>query len=126
MTAVPAGSGQLLTGWGRTSASRATVLGPLDNEQIQGLVVSRPRGGVLARGAGRSYGDAAQNAGGYVLAPATMPFIELAADAASVRVSASVSFAQILATIVPRGRILPVLPGTADLTMVSLRTFPVR
>jgi decaprenylphospho-beta-D-ribofuranose 2-oxidase len=117
MTAVPAGSGQLLTGWGRTSASRATVLGPLDNEQIQGLVVSRPRGGVLARGAGRSYGDAAQNAGGYVLAPATMPFIELAADAASVRVSASVSFAQVLATIVPRGRILPVLPGTADLTV---------
>src|SRR5690242_4418476 len=127
-----AGSYRLLTGWGRTAPSRARVAGPLATEQLQGLVAARPPGGVLARGAGRSYGDAAQNAGGCVLAPVTRPSVELAAPARSasepaapaalaagpaVRVSASTSFAQLLAAIVPHGLILPVLPGTRDLTV---------
>ncbi len=72
---------------------------------------------MLARGAGRSYGDAAQNAGGVVLDPVTAPRIDLDADAATVRASASTSFAELLTLIVPQGLLLPVLPGTRHLTV---------
>lgn len=89
----------------------------MEIEQLRELLLHPPRGGVLARGAGLSYGDAAQNEGGWVLSPVTRPRIELSADAASVRASASVTFAELLTRIVPRGRILPVLPGTRALTV---------
>src|SRR5450755_702343 len=108
---------ELLVGWGRTAPTRSQVLGPLELEQLQHLVASRPGCGVLARGAGRSYGDAAQNAKGYVLAPVTKPVIEIDAPAATVRASASVTFAELLTALVPHGLLLPVLPGTRHLTV---------
>jgi decaprenylphospho-beta-D-ribofuranose 2-oxidase len=110
-------AGRLLTGWGRTAQSRARVLGPLPAEELRALVTARPPGGVLARGAGRSHGDAAQNAGGVVLDPVTAPRIDLDLDAATVRASASTSFAELLTRIVPEGLLLPVLPGTRHLTV---------
>jgi decaprenylphospho-beta-D-ribofuranose 2-oxidase len=110
-------SGQLLTGWGRTTLSRAKVVGPLPGEQLQALVTARPAGGVLARGAGRSYGDAAQNAGGVVVHPVTAPLVHVDPDTATVRVSASTSFTDLLTRIVPEGLLLPVLPGTRHLTV---------
>jgi decaprenylphospho-beta-D-ribofuranose 2-oxidase len=107
----------MLTGWGRTGGSWATVAGPLNTERLQELVAGQPHGGVLARGAGRSYGDAAQNAGGYVLAPVTGPGIEPATGGSAVRVSASTSFTELLVATVPHGLIVPVLPGTRHLTV---------
>src|SRR5258708_7431694 len=110
-------AGRLLTGWGRTAPSRARVVGPLPAGQLRAVVTGRPPGGVLARGAGRSHGDAAQNAGGTVLDPVTGPRIDLDLDAPAVRVSASTSFAELLTRIVPEGLLLPVLPGTRHLTV---------
>ena len=117
MAVLPAAAGQRLTGWGRATASWAEVTGPMKIEQVRELVLRQPQGGVLARGAGLSYGDAAQNEGGYVLSPVTRPRIELSPDGVTVRASASVTFAEVLARIVPHGRILPVLPGTRALTV---------
>jgi decaprenylphospho-beta-D-ribofuranose 2-oxidase len=116
MTATLPGEGRVLTGWGRTRPSRAAVAGPLDLPRLQELVAGLPPGGVLARGAGRSYGDAAQNAGGVVLSPVTRPGIEPAGGAA-VRVTASTGFTELLGWTLPRGYIVPVLPGTRHLTV---------
>ncbi len=108
---------QVLTGWGRTRPSRAIVSGPMDTCALQELVASRPARGVLARGAGRSYGDAAQNRDGHVVMPVTQPTVEVDVAAGTVRASASATFAEVLAKAVPDGLILPVLPGTGHLTV---------
>ncbi len=74
--------------------------------------------GVLARGLGRSYGDAAQNAGGLVLLPfAPDAPLELDSRDGTVRVSAGTSLVRILQELLPQGRTLPVLPGTGQVTV---------
>jgi len=93
------------------------VGGPVGREELAELVASGPSRGVIGRGAGRSYGDAAQNTHGYVVAPVTLPGIELRPRAGTVRAAASTSFTELLAAVVPHGLILPVLPGTRHLTI---------
>ncbi len=76
------------------------------------------RGGAIARGAGRSYGDAAQNGGGAVIdATALRAPIALDAERSLVRAGAGWSFAEILLHLAPRGYTLPVVPGTRHLTV---------
>jgi decaprenylphospho-beta-D-ribofuranose 2-oxidase len=111
------GADQVLTGWGRTAPSRAFVTAPGDVTQLQEIIVAQPARGLLARGAGRSYGDAAQNAGGYVLRPVTAPTVDLDPAAATVQVSASTTFTELLEQVVPHGLLPPVLPGTRHLTV---------
>ena len=76
------------------------------------------RGGVIARGAGRSYGDAAQNAGGTVLDLRAMdrpPQID--ENAMTVTVQPGVTYARLLSELAQRGFFLPVIPGTRHVTM---------
>jgi decaprenylphospho-beta-D-ribofuranose 2-oxidase len=114
---VSEGRDELLSGWGAGVPVRSWVLSGLDAGQLRELVISRPARGVLARGGGCSYGDAAQNAGGCVLLPAGPELIEPDTASATVRVGASVTFAALLARLVPLGLLPPVLPGTRHLTV---------
>jgi decaprenylphospho-beta-D-ribofuranose 2-oxidase len=111
------GTDRVLAGWGRTVSSRAFVTRPAGATQLQEIIAAQPARGLLARGAGCSYGDAAQNAGGYVLNPVTPSRIELDPATATVRVSASTTFAELLEQLVPHGLLPPVLPGTRHLTV---------
>lgn len=108
----------LLTGWGRTAPTAARVVRPRSAAQVaRALAEAGPRG-VLARGLGRSYGDAAQAAGGTVLdcTELTGP-IRLDADRGEVTVPAGVSFDRLIAHLLERGYFVPVTPGTRQVTV---------
>ena len=109
-----------LSGWGRAGFSRSQFVAATSAEQVAGLLgdATAPGAGVIARGAGRSYGDAAQNGGGTVLDLTGMRRV-LAVDPQrrQVSVQAGVTYAQLLAELVPRGLMLPVMPGTRHVTI---------
>jgi decaprenylphospho-beta-D-ribofuranose 2-oxidase len=73
---------------------------------------------ILARGLGRSYGDAAQCAGGTLLDCTSLDRI-IAADFDNgvVRVEAGISIDSLLRNIVPNGWFVPVTPGTRQVTV---------
>jgi len=74
--------------------------------------------GVLARGLGRSYGDAAQNAGGRVVDMRSLAAVrEVDADAGTAVVDAGLSIEQLVRLLVPMGLFPPVVPGTWHVTI---------
>lgn len=108
----------VLTGWGRVAPTRARVHEPRDTEELAlALKEAGPRGAV-ARGLGRSYGDAAQNAGGDVLVCTSLDRIyEIDESRLTARVQAGVSLDALMRASVPRGLWPVVTPGTRQVTV---------
>ena len=113
-----------LTGWAHTSPTVATVYpAGADSDLAAALVGSGscPSGagrGVLARGLGRSYGDAAQNGGGHVVdMTGRSRILDIDLPAATVHVEAGISLDRLLRTLLPLGLTLPVQPGTRQVTV---------
>ena len=73
--------------------------------------------GAIARGGGRSYGDAAQCGGGLVISTSRLDELKLDPDNALLTVGAGVTLARILTECVPHGLMLPVVPGTQHVTV---------
>lgn len=104
-----------LAGWGRTNPSVAEIR-EVDALSMRAEVARCGSRGALVRGLGRSYGDAAQNAGGVVLT--------LAGDSAppaivggEITVSAGTSLDALMRSIIPAGWFVPVTPGTRFVTV---------
>ena len=106
-----------LSGWGRTNPVSADVVQPSSAEQLQELIRGAPPKSLIARGLGRSYGDAAQLKGGTVIELPAFDRIELDAASGTLTAGAGVSLDQILRVIVPEGFFLPVTPGTRNVTV---------
>ncbi len=109
---------ELLTGWSRTAPSAATVVGVRDGAEVDAVLASTGRRGLIARGLGRSYGDAAQNAGGTVLDGQSLGRIhDIDREQGLVHVDAGVSLDTLMRTVLPLGYFVPVTPGTRLVTV---------
>jgi decaprenylphospho-beta-D-ribofuranose 2-oxidase len=111
---------RLLSGWGGQPRSTAEVVRPrCAHEVVDLLAAAEPeRRPVLARGLGRSYGDAACNGGGIVVDMTGLDrFVGFDAESRYVTVEAGVSLDALISWAVPRGWFVPVTPGTRQVTV---------
>ncbi|MEU7010906.1 FAD-binding oxidoreductase [Streptomyces sp. NPDC046332] len=107
-----------LTGWGRTAPTLARVHRPRTYEEASEAVRACGARGSIARGLGRAYGDAAQNAGGSVLDMTGLDRIRSVDAVAGVVVcDAGVSLHRLMEVLLPLGWFVPVTPGTRYVTV---------
>ncbi len=111
-----------ITGWGRSStaavrAARAERPRDLD-AALAYVLADGAAGGLLARGGGRAYGDAALNGGGrVVLTPRLDRLLSFDAASGELVCEPGVTFADLLDVFLPRGFMAPASPGTAFATV---------
>jgi decaprenylphospho-beta-D-ribofuranose 2-oxidase len=112
----------VLTGWGRTPATAADVVHAVHPDIVDGVVSGttggRPERGLIARGRGRGYGDAAMNAGGTVIDATWLDAVHhVDLEAGLITVGAGVSLQTLMERFVPLGWFVPVTPGTRLVTV---------
>ncbi|MEQ1508012.1 MAG: FAD-binding oxidoreductase [Myxococcota bacterium] len=104
-----------LTGWGSNLYAVCDLVLPETPVGIARLVEPR---GTIARGLGRSYGDAAINEGGRVIGMTGLDrYLRFDEATGTLECEAGVSLAEIIATYAPRGWFPSVTPGTRFVTI---------
>lgn len=102
-----------LSGWGLTPKARCDVVRPERMSELKPFSVP-----YLARGLGRSYGDASLNSSGKVVLMERLNRMLSFDDKTGVlRAEGGVTLAEIIETFVPRGWFLSVTPGTKFVTL---------
>jgi decaprenylphospho-beta-D-ribofuranose 2-oxidase len=110
-----------LTGWGRITPSTAELAEPSSAAaaaEMLRAVGSSSGGGVIPRGLGRSYNNAAQSADGLVLSTVRLNQIISLEPVTGVAVcEAGVTLEQLMIAGLPHGWFVPVSPGTRQVTI---------
>ncbi|MFI0036132.1 FAD-binding protein [Streptomyces mutabilis] len=107
-----------VTGWGRTAPTAARLIRPRTYQEAADAVRECGARGGIARGLGRAYGDAAQNAGGAVLDMTGLDRVHaIDADGGTVLCDAGVSLHRLMEVLLPLGWFVPVTPGTRYVTV---------
>ena len=115
-----AGRAAVVRGWGGGRGAAVELLRPTSVEAVQAALAgdrSRPSRGAIARGLGRSYGDAAQLSGGLVIDTTGLEGWHLDEARGVVTAAAGVTLLELLEALVPRGWMVPVVPGTQHVTV---------
>ena len=108
----------LLHGFGCTAATAARVVRTASGDEVVSSVLAATERGVLARGLGRAYGDAAPTAGGDVLDLTALDAPLVFDDAAGTgSVPAGARLGDVMRRSVARGLFVPVTPGTQHVTI---------
>ncbi len=113
----------VVSGWGRIAPAAVSSVRPRDvaAARLATLTLSTGPGGrgrgAIARGMGRSYGDAAQRHGGVVLDTTALTGFELDAERGIVHAEGGVTLGRLLAALERAGWVLPVVPGTQHVSV---------
>src|SRR4051812_7687563 len=111
---------KLLAGWGNYPVQTCALFRPEKIGGVREVVRGADGRGVIARGLGRSYGDAALNAdGGVVLCERLNRFLSVDPNSAVVEAEGGMSLAEMINVFLPRGWFLPVTPGTKFVTLAG-------
>ncbi|HEX9032497.1 MAG TPA: FAD-binding oxidoreductase [Streptosporangiaceae bacterium] len=101
-----------------TEATVAEVAVPRSGDEVAGLIKAVSTAGVIARGLGRSYNNAAQNEGGMVISTSGLKdVLTFDPETGVVSCEAGVSLEQLMVTFLPAGWFVPVSPGTRQVTV---------
>jgi len=107
-----------LTGWGRSSRADCRAARPERWRDAVTAIEQAGERGVLAFGAGRSYGDTGLNAGGgAVLTERLNRILAFDHTTGEIVTEPGVTFRDLLEVFLPRGFLVPVSPGTAYATI---------
>ncbi len=113
----------VVSGWGGVGSAAVRVLRPAHLGAMGDVVPALTSGparfarGAIARGMGRSYGDAAQRDGGVVVDITGLNGFDVDDVAATVRAHAGVTLGRLLGALAQDGWVLPVVPGTQHVTV---------
>jgi len=115
-----------LTGWGRYPVVTSQVQRPEKVSALHHLVQHEQTDNILARGAGRSYGDAALNATGETLLTERLNrMLDFDEETGILRCEPGVTMREVLEVFVPRGWFPIVTPGTKFPTIGGCVAFDV-
>jgi len=115
---LPAFVKQNIAGWGGWPRVECAVYRPEKRRALAEAIACGDWPHYIARGLGRSYGDAAVNPGGGVINTTRLDrMLSFDEQAGVLECEAGVSLEDILETFVPRGWFLPVTPGTKFVTV---------
>lgn len=104
-----------LTGWGGGPAAAVSLVRPGGVEAMRELLRAAPS--AIARGMGRSYGDAAQVRDGLVIDTTRLKHSTLDPTAGTVTAEAGLTIGELMQLLVPGGWMVPVVPGTQHVTV---------
>ncbi len=111
-----------VAGWGGGPGAQVRLVAPRRLEDFSDAL-ARARGlreatrGVIGRGMGRSYGDAAQRAGGVVVSTTRLKGCRIDGERGLVTAEAGLTIGDLLDQVVPSGWMVPVVPGTQHVSV---------
>jgi FAD/FMN-containing dehydrogenase len=107
-----------LSGWGRYPVESCHVFRPEKRSEVAATLASGLQSSYIARGLGRSYGDAALNENAGVMWQVLLNrFLSFDHSTGVLECESGASLAEIIEYFLPRGWFLPVTPGTKFVTM---------
>ena len=114
MAVAPPAQGTTLSGWGRFPRVPTLLAAPRDEAGLRALLAAGP---LVARGAGRAYGDSAVSPGRTVAMRHFDRMIAFDPARGQLVAEAGLRLAEVIATFLPRGWFPAVTPGTRFVTL---------
>jgi FAD/FMN-containing dehydrogenase len=99
-----------LSGWGNYPRVEVRRIAPADRAAALAAIAAEP--GLIARGNGRAYGDAALNPRATLSMLGNRGILAFDAERGKITVEAGLLFSDLIETVLPHGWFLPVTPGT--------------